>query len=101
MRENLMSKLATYLDPLLEVPSAEKYHWRFVLILNPRYVIQLTDIRKLHKIKTVGTRTFINEIMPKFYYYIVAAELVENPYTAPPAMTKVNRSLYFNEDTVG
>ena len=40
-------------------------------------------------------------MMFKFYYYIVAAELVENPYTTSPAVDKANFSLYSNEGTVG
>ena len=39
--------------------------------------------------------------MPKFYGYIMAAELAENPYTEPPAATTANLYLYLNEDTVG
>ena len=69
-------------------------------MINPCYVNELTDFRKLHEIETVDTRTIINEMMPKFYDYIVAAELVENPYTAPLSVTTANRSLYFGEDTV-
>ena len=40
-------------------------------------------------------------MMPKFYDYIVAEELVENPYTSPPAVTKANFSLYFDDKNVG
>ena len=54
----------------------------------------------MHEIETVDTRTIINEIMPKFYYYIVAEELAKNPYIEPPSMTTENRSFYSNEDTV-
>ena len=39
-------------------------------------------------------------MMPNVYDYIVAAELAENPYTAPPTVT-TEKSLYFNEETVG
>ena len=70
-------------------------------MINPRYANELMDVRKLHEIETIETRTIINEIMPKFYDYIVAAELAENPYTAPPTMTTANLSLYFNENNVG
>ena len=35
IQENMKSKLAKYLDPLLEVPSVDKYHWCFALILYP------------------------------------------------------------------
>ena len=55
----------------------------------------------MHEIDTVYTRTIINEMMPKFYDYIVVPELAENPYTEPPAVTTANHSLYFNEETVG
>ena len=75
MRENVKRKIASYLDPLLEVPSEDKYHWWFYLILDPGYVNVLTYVRKLHEIDTVETRTIINEMMSKFYDYIVAAEL--------------------------
>ena len=69
-------------------------------MLNPRYVNEFTDVRKLHEIYSFYTRTIINEMVPKFYDYIVAADLSENPYTAPPAVTTVNRSLRLNGDTV-
>ena len=68
MRENVKIKIANYLDPLLEVPSSDKL-----------YVNELTGVRKLHKIDTVDTRTIINEMMPKSYDYIVAAESAEPP----------------------
>ena len=42
----------------------------------------------------------INAMMPKFYDYIVAAELAEKPYTEPPAVTIVNFCLYLNEENV-
>ena len=94
-------KLAKYLEPLLEVTSSDKYHWWFALMIDTRYVNELTDVRKMHEIETVDTRTIINEMMPKFYDYIFAEELAENPYTEAPAVTTVNRSLYFDEETVG
>ena len=65
-------------------------------MLNPRYVNELMDFIKLHEIETVDTITIINEMMPKFYDYIVAAELAENPYIEPPDVTTVNRSLFIS-----
>ena len=59
------------------------------------------DIKKLHEIETVYTRTIINEIITKFYNYIVAAEFAEHPYISPHAVTTENHPLYFNEETVG
>ena len=55
-----------------------------------RYVNELTDVRNLHEIDTVDTRTIINERIPKFYDYIVVVELAENPYTVPAAVTIEN-----------
>ena len=70
-------------------------------MLDPSYVNEFTDVRKLHEIETVDTRTVFNEIMPKFYYCIVAAELAGNAYIAPPSVSKANSSLYFTECNVG
>ena len=64
-------------------------------MLNPCYVIEFTDVRKLHEIETVDTSTILNEMMPKFYYYIVAKKLAENPYTAAPAVNIENCSPLF------
>ena len=38
MRENVKTELAKYLETLLEVPSADKYHWWFSLMLKQLYV---------------------------------------------------------------
>ena len=70
-------------------------------MLEPHCVNELTYFIKLHEIETIDTRTIINEMMPKLYDYILAEELVEYPYTAPPAVTTANCSFYFNEDNVG
>ena len=55
----------------------------------------------MHEMETVDTRTIINEMMPKFYDYIVAEKLAENPYIVPPDVTTANCSLYVNEETMG
>ena len=60
MLENVKRKLAKYVETLLEVTSAENYHWWFYFITNPRYVNEVIDVRKLHEIDTVDTRTIIN-----------------------------------------
>ena len=38
IQENVKSKLAKYLEPLLEVPSTDKYHCQFTLMLDPLYI---------------------------------------------------------------
>ena len=75
MKEIVKSKLAKYPEPLLEVLSADKYHWWFASMLDQHYVNELTDVRKLHEIETADTRTIINEMMPKFYDCVVAVDL--------------------------
>ena len=48
MRENVNRKLDTYLDPLLDVPSSDTYHWRFDLTIDPFYVNAFMYVIKLH-----------------------------------------------------
>ena len=48
-------------------------------MIHPHCVNEFADVRKLHEIENFDISTIINEMMPKFYYYIVAAELAENP----------------------
>ena len=64
MKEIVKSKLAKYPEPLLEVLSADKYHWWFASMLNPRYINEFTDARKLHEIETLDTRAIINVMIP-------------------------------------
>ena len=87
---NVKSKLAKYLEPLLHVPQLDKFHWYFYLLLDPRYVNEFTNVRALHEIDSSETMSIVLEIMPNFYDQIVAEKLAENPYTAPPSMTKTN-----------
>ena len=61
----------------------------------------MEDLRKLHEIENFDTKTIVNEMMRKFYDYIVAAELVENSYTTLPYVNTENIPLYLNEETVG
>ena len=60
IRGNVKITLAKYLETLFEVPSAVKYHRWFDLMLEPLYVNELTDVRKMNEIETVDTRTIIN-----------------------------------------
>ena len=48
IRENVKIKLDKYLQTLLEVTSADKYHWWFALMLYVRYVNEFMDVRNLH-----------------------------------------------------
>ena len=59
MRGNVRSKMARYLEPLLHVPSSDKYHWWFALILDLHYMNELLNVRELHEIESVDTRDII------------------------------------------
>ena len=62
---------------------------------NQLYFNQFMGVIKMHEIETVDTRTIINEMMAKFYYYIVAEELAEIPYSAQHVVTKANNYVFF------
>ena len=75
MRVNVKSKMKKHLKTLLNVPSLDKCHWQFALILDPSYMNKLADMRELHEIYSVDTRSIVLESMPNFYDYIMAAKL--------------------------
>ena len=101
MRVNVKSKLENYLEPLPCVSLSEKYHWWFSIILYPLCVNEFSDVSELHGIESLDITSIVLEIMPKLYDYIVASELAENPYTAPPAVTTTNWSPHLSEETLG
>ena len=75
MRSWVKEKLTNVLSPLLQIPEPTKYHYWFALFLDPRYVMELTDIKSFHQSKHIDTKVFVQQMMPKFYEYIMAAEL--------------------------
>ena len=97
----MKNRLKKYFEPLLHVPLLDRYHWWFALILDPRYLNGLAEVRALHEIESVETRAIFLEIMPKFYNYIVAAEWAENPYSLPPTVTATNWALYSIIENLG
>ena len=49
--------------------------------MDPRYVMELKDIKTFYQSENVDTKTPVQKIMPKFYEYITDAELDVNPNT--------------------
>ena len=73
MRSRVKDKLTNVLALLLQIPAPKKYHCRFALFLDPRYVMELTDIKTFHLSKNIDTKVLVQKMMPKFYEYIMAS----------------------------
>ena len=43
--ENLKNKLVPFIEHLLKAPDENKFHWWFCLFLDPRYAVDLKEIR--------------------------------------------------------
>ena len=98
MRYWLKYKLTNVLAPLLQIPAPTKYHYWFTLFLDPRYVMELTDIKNFHQSKNVDTKVLVHNMMPKFYEYIMAAELAVHTNTPHIIVRNNEDSLYFNNN---
>ena len=48
MRYRVKESLANVLAPLLKILPPKKYHYRFALFLDPRYVTELKNIKNFH-----------------------------------------------------
>ena len=66
---------------LFNIPESTKYHYWLALLLDPRYVMDLTDIKNFHQSKNIDTKVLVKKIIPKLYEYIMAAELAFHPNT--------------------
>ena len=67
MRSRVNEKLNNFLAPLLQIPAPTKYHHRFALFLDPRYVMELKDIKTFHQSKNIDTKVLVQKMMPNFY----------------------------------
>ena len=67
MRSWVKDKLNNALVPLLKIPARKKYHYWFALLLDPRYVMALKDIKTFHQSENVDTKTLVQHMIPKFY----------------------------------
>ena len=55
MRSWVKDKLNNFLAPLLQISSPTKYHYWFALLLDPRYFMELKDIKTFHQSKNIDT----------------------------------------------
>ena len=81
MRYRVKEKITNVLAWLFQIPEPKKYHYWFNLFLEPRYVMELTDIKYFHQSKHIDTKVLVQQMIPKFYEYIMAAELAVHPNT--------------------
>ena len=73
MRSRVKKELLNVLAQMLQIPAQTKYHYWFILFLDPRYVMELKDIKTFHQSKNIGTKVLVQKTMPKFYEYIMVA----------------------------
>ena len=81
MRSWVKDNITNVLAPLLYITAPTKYHYWFALFLDPRYVMELTDINTFHQSKNIDTKVLFHIMMPKFYEYIMVSELAFHPNT--------------------
>ena len=94
VKENLINVLA----PLIQILEPTKYHYCFALFLDPCYVMELTDIKSFHQSKHIDTKVLVQQMMPKFYEEIMAAELSVHPNTPEILVLNNEDYLYFNNN---
>ena len=71
----------------------KKKHYWFALFLDPRYVMELTDIKTFHQSKNIDTKVLAQMMTPKFYEYIMAEEIAVHPNTPHIIVSKNEDSL--------
>ena len=60
--------------------------------------MELKEIKNFHQSENVDTKTLVQQMMPKFYECIIAAELAVHPNTPQILVSKNAYSLYFNNN---
>ena len=98
MRSRAKENITNVLAPLLEIPALTKYHYWFALFLDPRYVMELTYIKYFHQSKHIDTKVLVQQMMPKFYELIMAAELDFHSNTPQILVRNNEDSLYFHNN---
>ena len=60
--------------------------------------MELKDIKNFHQSKNIDTKVLVQKMMPKFYEYIMAAELAVHPNTPHILVRNNEYSLYFHNN---
>ena len=100
IRYRVKDKLANVLATLPQIPAPIKYHYRFALFLDPRYVMELKDIKTFHQSKNIDTKVLVQKMIPNFYEYIMVSELDAHPNT-PQILVHNNKDyLYLHNNPI-
>ena len=73
MQSRVKEKLTNVFAPLLQIPAPTKYHYWLALFLDPRYVMEIKDIKTFHQSENVNTKTLVQQMIPNLYGYIMDA----------------------------
>ena len=98
IRSQVKDKLTNVLAKLLQIKAPTKYHYWFDILLDPRYVMELKDIKTFHQSENMYTKTIVQQMMSKFYNYIMASEIAANPITPHIILYNNQKSLYFHNN---
>ena len=103
MRYRVKEKLTNELAPLLKITAPTKYRYWFALFLDPWYVMEIKGTKTFHQSENVDTKTLFQHILPKFYEYIIVAELDFNTNTPQILEGKIlylNNKFFIYQNTV-
>ena len=81
MQYLVKDKITNILASVFQIPAPTKSHYWFALFFDPWYVMEIKDIKYFQQSENMDTKTRVQQMMPKFYEYIMATELAVNPYT--------------------
>ena len=68
--ENVKNKLVYFIEQLIKALDERKIHWWFCLILDPQYTADLKEIRELHGVEVVHSKTVIFEMKAHVLDYV-------------------------------
>ena len=81
MTYRVKDNITNVLAKMLQILAPKKDHYWFALFLEPQYVMELKDFKNFYQSKNVDTKVLDQKTMPKFYEYIMDAELYVHPNT--------------------
>ena len=98
MRSRVKYNLTNVLAPLLQLPAPQKYHYWFAIFLEPWYAIEIKGIKTFHQSENVDNKTLFQQMMPKFYEYIMAAEISVHPNIPQILVVNNEEFLYLHKN---
>ena len=100
MRSRVKDKLTNVLASMLQIQSPTIYQYWFAILLDPWYVMELKYIKTFHQSKHIYTKVLVQKMMPKFYEYIMAAELAVHTNTPQILVHNNTDYLYLHNNPI-